>query len=448
MTYGDRDQLLRDDAYLIHPLQHHVDHSEPLVCVRAEGSTLIDIEGNRYIDGLSSLWNVNVGHGRRELASAAADQMAGLGFFSCYAGATNIPAVRLANRLKELAPGSLNYTFFTSGGAVSNDSAIKTARYFWQRAGRPEKTGIISRTHAYHGVTIGAMNATGLEAYWADFATSLPGFVHIDAPYPYHYRPAEPGVGCGEAGARALEEAILREGPETVAAFIGEPVQGAAGVIVPPEDYWARVREICTKYDVLLIADEVITGFGRIGHWFGVSHWGVEPDIIAFAKGVTSGYVPLGGIIVSDEIHDCIENAPEDRKWNHSFTYSGHPTCCAVGLANIDLIAREGLIDRSREMGEALIDGLGSLRSLPHVGDIRGIGLMAAVEVVEDPASRKPYDPAVKTGARIVKKMLENGVYTRCRGDSVNFAPPLVVTSEELERMINVAGEAIESVTS
>jgi len=229
---------------------------------------------------------------------------------------------------------------------------------------------------------------------------------------------------------------------------VGEPVQGAAGVIVPPEDYWPRIREICSKYDVLLIADEVITGFGRIGHWFGVSHWGVEPDIIAFAKGVTSGYVPLGGIIVSDEIYDCIENAPEDRKWNHSFTYSGHPTCCAVGLANIDLIESEGLIDRSREMGEALIDGLGSLRSLPHVGDIRGIGLMAAVEVVEDPASRKPYDPALKTGARIVKKMLENGVYTRCRGDSVNFAPPLVVASEELERMINVAGEAIESVTS
>lgn len=448
MTYGDREQLLRDDAYLIHPLQHRDDHDDPLVCVRAEGSTLTDIEGNRYLDGLSSLWNVNVGHGRRELAAAAADQIAELGFFSCYAGATNVPSVRLANRLRELAPGSLNYTFFTSGGAVSNDSAIKTARYFWQRAGRPEKTGIISRTHAYHGVTIGAMNATGLEAYWADFGSSLPGYVHIEAPYPYHYRPEEPGVGCGEAGARALEEAILREGPDTVAAFIGEPVQGAAGVIVPPEDYWPRVREICTKYDVLMIADEVITGFGRIGHWFGVSHWDVEPDIITFAKGVTSGYVPLGGIIVSDEIHDCIENAPGDRKWNHSFTYSGHPTCCAVGLANLDILESEGLIERTRVMGEKLMDGLRTLGTLPHVGDIRGIGLMAAVEVVEDPASRKPYDPALKTGGRIVKKMLENGVYTRCRGDSVNFAPPLVVTAEELDRMINAAGDAIESVTA
>ncbi len=292
------------------------------------------------------------------------------------------------------------------------------------------------------------MNATGLEAYWADFASSLPGYIHIDAPYPYHYKPADSGVGCGEASARALEEAILREGPDTVAAFIGEPVQGAAGVIVPPEDYWPRIREICTKYDVLLIADEVITGFGRIGHWFGLSHWNVEPDIITFAKGVTSGYVPLGGIIVSDEIHDCIEHAPEDRKWNHSFTYSGHPTCCAVGLANIDLIENEDLIERSREMGVRLMAGLQSLRSLSHMGDIRGIGLMAAVEVVEDPASRKPYDPALKMGGCIVKKMMENGVYTRCRGDSVNFAPPLVVTAEELDRIINVAGEAIESVTA
>ncbi len=445
--HSDRAQLLKDDAYLIHPLQHGADHREPLICVRAEGATLFDMDGNRYLDGLSGLWNVNVGHGRRELGEAAAAQIAELGYFSCYAGATNIPAVRLANRLRKLAPGSLNYTFFTSGGAVSNDSAIKTARYFWQRADRPEKTKIISRRHAYHGVTIGAMNATGLEAYWGDFASGLPGFVHIDAPYPYHYRPSRPGLGCGEASARALEETILREGPDTIAAFIGEPVQGAAGVIVPPDDYWPRVREICTRHDVLLIADEVITGFGRIGHWFGLSHWGVEPDIITFAKGVTSGYVPLGGIIVSDRIHDCIQNAPEDRKWNHSFTYSGHPTCCAVGLANLDLLENEGLVERSRTMGARLMDGLRTLQALPQVGDVRGIGLMAAVEVVEDTASRKPYDPASKVGGRIVKKMLENGVYTRCRGDSVNFAPPLTVTAEELDRMINIAGESIASVT-
>lgn len=448
MINNEHDQLLREDAYLIHPLQHRSDHGEPMICARAEGTTLFDTEGHQYIDGLSGLWNVNVGHGRHELAKTAADQIVQLGYFSCYAGTTNIPAIRLASRLKELAPETLNHTFFTSGGAVSNDSAIKTARYFWQRAGKLAKNKIISRKHAYHGVTIGAMNATGMEAYWSDFASHLPGYVHIDAPYPYHYKPVDPTVGCGEASALALEEAILREGPETVAAFIGEPVQGAAGVIVPPDDYWSRVREICTKYDVLLIADEVITGFGRIGHWFGLSHWNVIPDIITFAKGVTSGYLPLGGIIVSDTIHECIENAPEDRKWNHSFTYSGHPTCCAVGLANIDLIEHEGLIERSREMGTRLMNGLRSLQSLAHVGDIRGVGLMAAVEVMEDPSSRKPYKSALKMGSQVVNKMLRTGVYTRCRGDSVNFAPPLVITAEELDRMINIAGHAIELVTS
>ena len=446
MTSRNSEQLLQDDNYLIHPLQHTSDHRDPMICVQAYGSTLVDINGKNYIDGLSSLWNVNIGHGRKELATAASDQILELGYFSCYAGTTNIPAIKLAKRLKELAPANLNHVFFTSGGAVSNDSAIKTARYFWQRAGQPEKIKIISRKNAYHGVTIGAMNATGLENYWSDFGSKLPGYLHIDAPYPYYYQPKDPNVGCGEASAKALEDAFLEEGPETIAAFIGEPVQGAAGVLVPPDDYWPRIRKICDKYNVLLIADEVITGFGRIGHWFGLSNWNIIPDIITFAKGITSGYLPLGGIIVSDQIYNCIQDSPENRKWNHSFTYSGHPTCCAVGLINIDLIEKEELLERSKEMGNLLIERLESLRSIPYIGDIRGLGLMAAIEVVEDTVSRKPYDPKLNIGSRIITKMLENGVYTRCRGDSINFAPPLVVTVEELDRMVNVAGEAINSV--
>ena len=207
------------------------------------------------------------------------------------------------------------------------------------------------------------------------------------------------------------------------------------------------MRDICTRYEVLLINDEVITGFGRIGHWFGVSHWGIEPDIITFAKGITSGYLPLGGIIVSDEIHACIQEAPPDRKWNHSFTYSGHPTCCAVALKNLDILESEGLIERSRMMGKHLMAGLQSLADLDHVGDIRGVGLMAAVEVVRDRGARTFYAPSDKTGAKIVKEMHHRGVYTRCRGDSINFAPPLVVTTDQIDRMVDVARQAIIAVT-
>jgi adenosylmethionine-8-amino-7-oxononanoate aminotransferase len=252
---------------------------------------------------------------------------------------------------------------------------------------------------------------------------------------------------CGEAAAKSLEDAISREGADTVAAFIGEPIQGAAGVIVPPDDYWPRVRDICSKYEILLIADEVITGFGRVGHWFGISEWGIEPDIITFAKGVTSGYMPLGGIIVSDAIHGCIQQAAPDKKWNHSFTYSGHPTCCAVALKNIEIIEQEGLIERSLVMGDRLLTGLHRLATLEHVGDIRGMGLMAAVEVVKDRETRTPYEASEKIGPRIVEEMLRLGVYTRCRGDSINFAPPLVISADQIDRMVEAAREAITTVT-
>jgi putrescine aminotransferase len=446
MTDRHRDQVLQDDTYLIHPLQHPLDHENPVIYVKGEGATVTDIDGNTYIDGLSSLWNVNIGHGRRELGEAAAQQISELGYFSCYAGVTLLPPAQLAKRISELAPGHLNYTFFTSGGAVSNDSAIKTARFYWQSMGKTKKVKIISRDHAYHGVTMGAMNATGISSYWPGFESKLPNFLHVDAPYPYYYDGQGMDMGCGEAAAKSLEEAILREGPDTVAAFIGEPVQGAAGVIVPPDDYWPRVRTICSKYDVLLINDEVITGFGRIGHWFGVSEWDIEPDIITFAKGVTSGYLPLGGIIVSDAIHACIQEAPANKKWNHSFTYSGHPTCCAVALKNIEIIEEEGLIERARVMGDHLMKGLQSLAGMAHVGDIRGVGLMAAVEVVKDPASRKAYGASEKIGPRIVQEMHQRGVYTRCRGDSINFAPPLVVSTSQIDRMVEVARDAIQVV--
>lgn len=443
MTRVQRDELLSDDRYLIHPLHHPEDHVDPVIYVRGEGAEVFDLEGRSYIDGLSSLWNVHIGHGRAELAAVAAEQIKTLAYFSCYSGATHIPGIQLAKKLAGLAPGALNHTFFTTGGAESNDSAFKTARYYWQAKNRRAKTKIISRRHAYHGVTIGAMNATGIESYASRFESVLPHFLHVDAPYPYRFRPGADGAGCGETAARALEEAIHREGPETVAAFIGEPVLGAGGVIVPPDDYWPRVREICTKHDVLLIADEVITGFGRIGHWFGLSAWNVEPDIVSFAKGITSGYMPLGGIIVSEAIYETICAAPSNAKWNHSFTYSAHPVCCMVALKNLELIEQEGLIERGMKMGERLRAGLARLGDMACVGEVRGMGLMAAVELVSDRASHASFDASAKVGTRVVREMLRQGVYTRCRGDVINFAPPFVVSETQIDRMVDVAGDAI-----
>src|SRR5205807_7068399 len=288
-----------DQEHLIHPLHHPSENAEPVIYVRGRGATVWDIGGHEYLDGLAGLWNVNVGHGRAELADAAAAQMKELAYFTGYVGSSNIPAITLANRLMEITFDNMQAVFLASGGAEANESAFKTARFFWKATGKPGKVKIISRQQGYHGVTLQAMSATGMAAYWKMFEPRVPGFVHIQTCYPYRFQGAKAGETVGQAAARALEEAILREGPDTVAAFIAEPIHGAGGVIYPPDDYFPLVRRVRSKYDVLFIADEVITGFCRTGKWFGLSHWNVEPDIMSFAKGVTSGYLPLGGIMVN-----------------------------------------------------------------------------------------------------------------------------------------------------
>jgi adenosylmethionine-8-amino-7-oxononanoate aminotransferase len=292
------------------------------------------------------------------------------------------------------------------------------------------------------------MSATGIEPYWKMFEPRVPGFVHVAAPYPYRFEGARPGEGVGQAAARMLEEAIVREGPDTIAAFIAEPVQGAGGVIVPPDDYFPRVREICSKYEVLFIADEVITGFGRTGRWFGLSRYGVEPDIMSFAKGITSGYLPLGGILVSDEVAAALnEVAPQDR-WMHAFTYSGHPTSCAVALANLDILEREHLVERAAEMGDRLLEGLRTLADFEIVGDVRGLGLMAAVEIVADRERRTPFAPKLKAGEALRRALEERGLFTRARGDVILLSPPLVIGEKQVDRIVETFRAALETVQS
>jgi adenosylmethionine-8-amino-7-oxononanoate aminotransferase len=436
-----------DRRHLIHPLHHAKDHEHPVLVVEGRGEILIDADGKQYIDGLSSLWNVNAGHGRKELADAAAAQMAKLSFASAYVGASNIPSIRLAEKLVKLAYPSTSAVYFTTAGAESNESAFKIARYYWKLRGKPEKVKIFSRVHAYHGLTMAAMSATGMAAYHKMFGPLVPNFLQVHAPYPYRWPGNDdPGVGAAEA----FEQALLREGPETVAAIIAEPVMGAGGVIVPPATYFPRLREICDRHGILLIADEVITGFGRTGRWFALGHWGVEPDLVSFAKGVTSAYLPLGGVLVSRNVHKVMLEAPADQKFMHAATYSGHPACCAVGVRNIEIIEQENLVERAAVVGRRLLAGLESLLDLPVVGDVRGLGMMCGVELVENKKSRAP---AIGLGGRVAREALSRGLIIRIRGggaepaigDTICVAPPLMTPHETIDRLVDILRASIDA---
>jgi adenosylmethionine-8-amino-7-oxononanoate aminotransferase len=416
------------------------------VWVEGRGATLRDAEGREYIDALSGLWNVNVGHGRRELADAAHAQMTTLAYASAYAGSTNYRAIELAERLSAIAYPSINAFYFTSGGAEATDTSIKTARFYWKARGKPDKVTVISRRRAYHGLTLAAMSATGIPAFWPMFEPRVPGFVHIDAPDPYRFTSPDPSVSLGVAAANQLEAAILSEGPDTVAAFIAEPVQGAGGVVIPPPDYFPRIREICDRHDVLFIADEVITGFGRTGRWFGLEHYGVEPDILQFAKGLTSGYVPLGGVGVSDRIREVIDGVPPAQRFMHAYTYSGHPTCCAVALRNLQIIEDERLVERAAALEGRFRAALDSLLPLDGVGHARAQGLIGGVEVVADRTTRALHPPEAQMSQRLTDALLERGLVTRVAFDCICLAPPLVVTEEEIDRIVAIIGEAIPAV--
>jgi putrescine aminotransferase len=434
--------------HLLQPLHHPSAVGSPRIWVEGRGAIITDANGREYVDGLSGLWNVNVGHGRRALADAAQQQMSTLAYHSGYAGSTNYPALKLSERLARLAYPSVNSFFFTSGGAEASETSFKTARFYWKTLGKPDKVKVISRHRAYHGLTLAAMSATGLPAFWPMFEPRTPGFLHIDAPDPYRFVHTDAAVTLGVAAANKLEEAIVREGADTVAAFIAEPVQGAGGVIIPPPDYFARVREICDAHDVLFIADEVITGFGRTGRWFGLEHYRVEPDIMQFAKGITSGYVPLGGVGVSDKVRAAMDSVPPGKRWMHAYTYSGHATCCAVALENIAIIEREQLLDRAAAAGARLLRGLETLQSLDHVGHVRGQGLIAAVEVVANKETKQLFPPDVGMTQRLTDALLDAGLYTRVALDCICLAPPLVTTDAEIDRIVDIVGATIPRVVA
>jgi len=439
-------QLIEQDiAHHLHPVTNLHRHRQagPLVLIEGKGAKVRDSEGRWYIDGFAGLWNVNVGHGRSELAEVARQQMERLAFQPTFFGLATPPAIELAAKMHQLLPHHSHFQF-TSGGAESNETAIKIARYYWALSGQPEKTKIISRRMAYHGIAMGALAATGIPAYHADFGPLPPGFLYLSAPLAYRNNPGLSEPEFVAMLARELEELIAREGAETIAAFIGEPVQGAGGVVPPPEGYWQAIGPILRKHNILLIADEVITGFGRTGRMFAQETYGFQADITTFAKGITSGYVPLGGVGISRPIYEAI--AAPDRMFMHGFTYSGHPVACAVALANIEIIEREQLWLNAAERGEQLLRGLQQLEAHPHVGNVRGKGLMALVEVVEDKHSKKTFEASKGLGGKLMQVSRQKGVIVRCNDTGFAVAPPLVITSSEVDELVNALGETLSEV--
>lgn len=437
-----------DAAHIVHPNYHRTDHEGAIIYASGQGAVLTDIDGKQYIDGLSSLWNVAVGHGRRELGEAALAQMSTLGVSNAYTGYGNIPSIRLTEKLLSLVYPNMDAVFYANSGSEANDFAMKAARYYWFVNGKPEKIKIISRAEAYHGGTAAATAITGMAPFHKGFGPEPPEFIQTSTCYPYRCACSNASGTCTADCADVIAQTIEREGADTVAAVIAEPVHGAGGVIPPCDGYWPRLRQICDRAGVLLIADEVITGFGRTGRWFALDHWGVQPDIMTFAKAITSAYVPLSGFIMSKQVHQAIVDAPADTKFMIGCTNSAHATACAVALRNLQIFDDENLVERADRMGKRLREGLGRLIEMPNVGNVRGLGLMAAVEVVADKATKAPYDPKLGVGVKLTKALRERGVVTRAKGDSVLFAPPLVISEEQIDAIVNATGDAIETVTT
>jgi putrescine---pyruvate transaminase len=420
-----------------------------LVIVGSEGCDLIAEGGQRLIDGMAGLWTVNLGHGREDLIEAAERQLRKLPYASTFGGVSSPPTIELAERIASLAPPGLSGVFFVSGGSEANETAIKLARRHWIRRGESKKSIVLTHERAYHGLTGRATTATRLDAYHVDFGIQAPDFVEVPAPYTYRCAagvPCDPCT-CPICTGKNLEGRIEELGAERIAALIVEPVFGSGGVIVPPPGYLRRLREICDRHEVLLIADEVITGFGRTGTWFRCDHEGISPDMITFAKGVSSGYVPLGGVVVSNGLWDELRD-PEGRPgyFMHGFTHSGHPVACAVGLANIDAIEREGLLARVGEASETLAKLIAPLRDHPEVGEVRQAGLMVGVELVREKETRERWPAEAERGRAAAAEARGRGLLTRgLLDDILCLAPPFTISDEMMGRMVEILGDSIEA---
>jgi adenosylmethionine-8-amino-7-oxononanoate aminotransferase len=420
----------------------------PVTLVRGKGVYVWDADGRRYLDGLASLWNVSVGHGRAEIARAVAAQMRALSFAPTLLGFSSEPAQQLAARIARMAPAGLDRVVFTCGGSEANETLIRLVRLYWRLRGRADKIGIVALNNAYHGSSTGAASLTGLATFHRYYEPLMDGVARMVRPFCYRCELGLEYPACRLACADELERLVEREGAERIGAFIAEPVQGVGGVIVPPPEYFARIRSICDRHEILFAVDEVITGFGRLGHPFGIQRFGVVPDLIVFAKGVTSGYLPLGGVIVRDSVYQSLLDAGPDFALHHGYTYSGHPVVCAAALANLDILERERLIERARDLAPYLTQRLEELRHHSIVGDVRSAGLMGADEFVRDRESKAPFPPEARVAFRVRDAALARGVIVRASGDVVAVCPPLIIKEEQIDQLVAVLDASIAEVVA
>ncbi|RIL00293.1 MAG: aspartate aminotransferase family protein [Proteobacteria bacterium] len=431
-----------DQAHHLHPFtDHRAMHQDGTHVVRrAKGCTLYDEDGRELLDGLAGLWCVNVGYGRDEIAEAVAAQMREVAYYPSFFDTTTEPAIRLAARLASRAPAHLQHTIFSNSGSEANETALKLIRAYWKLRGRSAKSKLLSRSFAYHGVGIATTSLTGLPTCTDPFDLPLPGFVHVPGPHAYGS-----GKSAEEYAAWCLaetEQAIAREGADTIAAMFVEPVQGAGGVIVPPPGHLAALRALCRRHEILFVADEVITGFGRLGAWFASVLWELEPDLLTTAKGITSGYLPLGATLVSDEIAAALEAG---GYLAHGFTYTGHPATCAAALANLDILEREKLVERVRDdVGPRFQAALRKMAEHPLVAEARGFGLIGALELRRPPRGPRADAPPNALGLAAHVLAREEGVIVRGIRDAVALSPPLVVTHDEMDRMFAALTRALD----
>ena len=413
------------------------------IITRAEGCYIYDSEGNKILDGMAGLWCVNMGYGRQELVDAAAEQMQQLPYYNNFFQCTHPPAIELSSLLSELSPGNFNHVFFTGSGSEANDTQVKLIRRYWDLMGEPEKMTIIARKNAYHGSTVAGSSLSGMSAMHEQMVMPVPGIVHIDQPYYFELGGDLSPQEFGLQQARLLEQKILELGVDKVAAFFAEPVQGAGGVIIPPDSYWPEIQRICDEYGILLVADEVITAFGRLGEWFGSTHFGIRPDLISFAKGVTSGYLPLGGALVSDSVADVI--IARGGEFAHGYTYSGHPATCAVALANLRMMQAEGIVEQVKEKTAPYFNQRwASLEEHPIVGEARSLGLVGAIEIVSNKASRERFHKDLSAGTRCRDFCVENGVVMRAVGDTMIVSPPLIVGKQHIDELVEKAWKCLD----